>query len=133
MEYRPLGRTGLKVSALGFGASSLGGVFHPVQEADGLRTVRPALDGRGNYFDVSPYYGLTTAETRLGQARQGVPRGRYILATTCGRYGEKAFDFSARRVRAKVVKNKLAPPRRDAALTGRGHVRFPSPESPHRP
>ena len=46
MELRNLGKTGLKLSALGFGASSLGGVFHSLNEADGIRavqTVRPRL------------------------------------------------------------------------------------------
>jgi aryl-alcohol dehydrogenase-like predicted oxidoreductase len=40
MEYRTLGKTGLKVSALSFGASSLGGVFKPVDESVAIRSVR---------------------------------------------------------------------------------------------
>ena len=101
-EYRSLGQTGLRVSALGFGASALGGVFHAVQERDCIRTVHTALEAGVNFLDVSPYYGLTKAETMLGKALRGIPRDRYILATKCGRYGENYFDFSAPRITASV-------------------------------
>lgn len=98
MHYRQLGRTGLNVSVLSFGASSLGGVFRPVDENEALRTVRVALDHGINFIDVSPYYGATRAETVLGRALRGVPRDRFILATKVGRYGDDEFDFSAERV-----------------------------------
>ena len=97
MEYRTLGKTGLNVSALGFGASSLGGVFKPVDEPTAIRTVRAALDLGINFIDVSPFYGYTRAETVLGKALKGVPRDRYCLATKVGRYGDAEFDFSAAR------------------------------------
>ena len=102
MEYRTLGETGLVVSKLSFGASSLGGVFRAVGEDEGIRAVRTALDLGVNFIDVSPYYGLTRAETALGKALKGVPRDRYCLATKVGRYGDREFDFSARRVVASV-------------------------------
>ncbi len=102
MEYRELGTTGLRVSALSFGASSLGGVFHAIDESEAMRTVRVALDLGINLIDVSPYYGLTKAETVLGRALKGIARDRYILATKVGRYGADEFDFSAERVTASV-------------------------------
>ena len=102
MEYRTLGRTGLRVSALSFGASSLGGVFRDIDEAEGIRAVHAAIDLGINFIDVSPYYGLTRAETVLGRALEGIPRDRYYLATKVGRYGDAEFDFSARRVTASV-------------------------------
>ncbi|MEW6238367.1 MAG: aldo/keto reductase [Candidatus Omnitrophota bacterium] len=102
MEYRVLGKTSLKVSALSFGASSLGGVFRPVEEAEGIRTVHAALDLGINYIDVAPYYGLTKAETVLGKALKDIPRGRFYLATKVGRYGADQFDFSAQRTMASV-------------------------------
>jgi len=102
MEYRTLGGTGLEVSRLGFGGSSLGSVFRKIDEAKGIRAVRAALDLGVNYIDVSPYYGLTRAETVLGKALEGVPRDRYFLATKVGRYGDAVFDFSARRVTESV-------------------------------
>lgn len=102
MEYRILGKTGLKVSALSFGGSSLGGVFHSIDEAEGIRTVRTAIDLGINFIDCSPFYGLTKAETVLGKALREIPREKYYLATKVGRYGQAEFDFSARRVTASV-------------------------------
>ena len=98
MQYRTLGRTGLSVSALSFGASSLGSVFRDVREAEGIRAVHAALDLGINYVDVSPYYGLTRAETVLGKALQDVPRDRFFLSTKAGRYGVDAFDMSSARL-----------------------------------
>jgi L-galactose dehydrogenase len=102
LEYRTLGKTGLKVSALSFGASSLGGVFKPVDESVAIRTVHTALESGINFIDVSPFYGYTKAETVLGKALKGIPRDRYCLATKVGRYGDAEFDFSAKRSAASV-------------------------------
>jgi L-galactose dehydrogenase len=101
MEYRPMGSTGLEVSVLGFGAAPLGDVFGRIDPGEGARAVHCAIDHGINFFDVSPYYGHTLAEARLGQALDG-KRDRVILATKCGRYDDDDFDFSARRVKASV-------------------------------
>jgi L-galactose dehydrogenase len=98
MHYRQLGRTGLKVSVLSYGASPLGNAFRTIDEGEGIRTVRTALDLGINYLDTSPHYGVTRSETVLGRALQGVPRASYHLATKLGQYGEGNFDFSAARV-----------------------------------
>jgi len=102
MEYRTLGKTGLRVSALGLGGASLGGVYGPVDEAAAIRAVHTAFDLGVNYVDTSPYYGLTRAEEVLGKALKGIARDRYYLATKVGRYGVDEFDFSAARTRASV-------------------------------
>lgn len=98
MDYRHLGNTGLMVSTLSFGASSLGGVFHKVDPAECIRTVHLSLDRGINLIDVSPAYGETRAETMLGKALKGVARDRYYLATKVGQYGTEKFDFSRDRV-----------------------------------
>jgi aryl-alcohol dehydrogenase-like predicted oxidoreductase len=99
MEYRKLGNTGLEVSVLGFGASSLGGVFHQVDPEACVQTVWAALDGGINFFDVSPAYGETLAETNLGKALKGIARDRYYVATKVGSYSEARgdYDYSAAR------------------------------------
>jgi len=102
LEYRTLGKTGLKVSALSFGASSLGGVFKPVEESVAIRTVHTALESGINFIDVSPFYGYTKAEEVLGKALKGIPRDRYFLATKVGRYGDAEFDFSTKRSAASI-------------------------------
>jgi L-galactose dehydrogenase len=102
VHTRSLGRTGLSVSVLSFGASSLGGVFRPTDDAEAIRAVHVALDLGMNFIDVSPYYGATRAETVLGRALRGVARDRYVLATKVGQYGDGVFDFSAARVRRSL-------------------------------
>jgi L-galactose dehydrogenase len=67
MKYRTLGKTGLNVSVLGYGASPLGGVFREISESEGIRTVHRALELGVNYIDCSPYYGITVAESVLGK------------------------------------------------------------------
>lgn len=97
MQYRRLGKTALQVPVIGFGASPLGNVFDDCDENEGLRSVHCAIDMGINFFDVAPFYGITLAETRLGQALKG-KRDKVILATKCGRYGLRDFDFSYQRI-----------------------------------
>jgi L-galactose dehydrogenase len=97
-----LGRTGIEVSELGFGASPLGGVYGAFAEQRGIDAVHTALDLGVTFFDVSPYYGATLAETVLGKALHGIDRSRYVLATKVGRYGDRDFDFTAERVKRSV-------------------------------
>lgn len=108
MNTRPLGRTGLQVSMLSFGASSLGGVFHAVDETEAIRAVHTALDLGINYFDVAPAYGGTRSETVLGKALHGIPRDRYYLSTKIGKYtnpekyGDDTLDYSRERTRRSI-------------------------------
>jgi len=102
MHYRKLGNTGLDVSVLSFGASSLGSVFRETDERESIRTVHAAIDAGINYIDVSPYYGLTRAETVLGKAIREIPRDKFLLSTKAGRYGVDAFDFSAGRIQSSL-------------------------------
>lgn len=99
MEMRELGKTGLKVSCVGFGASPLGHVFGHVSEEEANACVREAFRLGINFFDTSPYYGGTLSEKALGKALKalGVGRSEYIVSTKCGRYAD-GFDFSAERV-----------------------------------
>lgn len=86
---------------MGFGASPLGDVFGSIDAEEGTRAVHLAIDEGINFFDVSPYYGLTLAEERLGQALMG-KRHQVVLTTKCGRYGRDKFDFSASRIRSSI-------------------------------
>lgn len=108
MKTNPLGSTGLTVSQLSFGASSLGGVFHSVDESVAIQAVHAALDLGINYFDVSPAYGATRSETVLGKALKCIPREQYVLSTKVGKYtspdsyGDDTFDYSETRIRASL-------------------------------
>ncbi len=108
MTYNEIGKTGMRVANLGFGASSLGGVFHSIREEEGIRAVHVAVDGGINFIDVSPYYGHLKAETVLGKALREIPRDRYYLSTKVGRYGKdgiNTWDYSAERVTKSVYES----------------------------
>lgn len=102
METRTLGRTGMELSVVSFGASSLGQEFRQVDLNDALQSVHAALDVGMNFIDTSPYYGRGMSEVLLGVALRGIPRDRYYLGTKLGRYDARHFDFSARRVAESV-------------------------------
>ncbi len=108
MKYYEIGKTGMKVSALSFGASSLGGVFHEINESRALDAVYTAVDNGMNFIDVSPYYGHYKAETVLGKALPNIDRNRYYLSTKVGRYGKDGvnkWDYSARRAKESVYES----------------------------
>jgi aryl-alcohol dehydrogenase-like predicted oxidoreductase len=108
MDYREIGNTGMKVSSLSFGASSLGGVFHSLKEEEGIQAVYAAVDNGINFIDVSPYYGHYKAEIVLGKALKHIERNRYYLSTKVGRYGENGvnmWDYSAARTKASVFES----------------------------
>ena len=108
MEYRELGQTGLKLSNLSFGASSLGSVFHETKEEESIKAVETALEGGINFIDVSPYYGHYKAETVLGKALKRLPRDKFYLSTKVGRYGKdgkNTWDYSAKRATESVYES----------------------------
>ena len=102
MNTRRLGRTGLEVPILAFGASSLGAEFRRVTVDEALASVRVALDLGMSLVDTSPFYGRGMSEVLLGIALKEVPRESYTLCTKLGRYDLGHFDFSARRVAESV-------------------------------
>lgn len=108
MVYNEIGKTGMRVSNLGFGASSLGGVFHNIKEAEGIQAVFTAVENGINFIDVSPYYGHLKAETVLGKALKDIPRDKYYLSTKVGRYGKdgkNTWDYSAKRATESVYES----------------------------
>ena len=108
MVYNEIGKTGMRVSNLSFGASSLGGVFRGIREEEGIRAVHTAVDNGINFIDVSPYYGHLKAETVLGKAFKEIPRDKYFLSTKVGRYGKdgvNTWDYSGKRATASVYES----------------------------
>ena len=108
MRYTELGKTGMRLSNLGFGASSLGSVFRPTDEGESIAAVEAAIDGGINFIDVSPYYGYYKAETVLGKALRHIPRDKYYLSTKVGRYGKdgvNTWDYSGRRAQESVTES----------------------------
>ncbi len=102
MEKRALGKTGLDLTTLSFGASSLGAEFRQIDIAEAFRSVRVAIDSGMNFIDTSPFYGRGMSEVLLGQVLPDIPRDQYYLGTKLGRYSGTHFDFSARRVEESI-------------------------------
>ena len=108
MRFTELGHTGMKISNLSFGASSLGSVFRDTNDKESFEAVEAAIEGGINFIDVSPYYGHYKAETVLGKALRNIPREKYYLSTKVGRYGKdgvNTWDYSARRVTDSVYES----------------------------
>jgi aryl-alcohol dehydrogenase-like predicted oxidoreductase len=108
MEYREIGKTGMKVSNLSFGASSLGGVFHSLNEDKGIEAVNAVIENGINFLDTSPYYGHCKSEIVLGKALKHIDRDKYYLSTKVGRYGKDGqnfWDYSASRVTESVFES----------------------------
>jgi D-threo-aldose 1-dehydrogenase len=84
-QVRPVGRTGLGVTVLGFGAASIGGLYEAVDESVGIDVARYAYDIGIRYFDVAPMYGYGNSERRLGASLKGRARDSFVLSTKVGR------------------------------------------------
>ncbi len=108
MNYRTLGRTGLRCSEIGLGTWAFASqIYGDVAEHDALTTIRAALDLGITFFDTAPLYGTSTrdgvSEAILGQGL-GTDRTRVIISTKFGRYSsEKAApNFHAQRAYASI-------------------------------
>lgn len=86
MEYRPLGNTDLRVSAIGFGCWAMGKWMwgEDVVDDDSIAAVQRALDLGINFYDTAAVYGKGHSERVLARAL-GTRRGEVIVATKCGR------------------------------------------------
>lgn len=102
MQTRPLGKTGIELPILSFGASSLGAEFRSISLDEAMLSTRTALDLGMNFIDTSPFYGRGMSEIMLGLGLKGIPRNSYLLGTKLGRYSDIHFDFSAKRVAESV-------------------------------
>jgi aryl-alcohol dehydrogenase-like predicted oxidoreductase len=84
MEYRELGRTGWKVSALSFGSWAIGGTWGPVDDNESIAALNRAVDLGVNFFDTADVYGGGRSERLLAKLRKQNP-GKVYIATKVGR------------------------------------------------
>ena len=83
MEYRKLGKSDLRVSAVGLGTLAMGGGYTPVSDDAAIATIQRAVDIGINFIDTSDNYGRGRAEERVGQAIRG-RRDNLVIATKGG-------------------------------------------------
>ena len=84
-NFRTLGRGGLRVGPLGFGAAVIGNLYTAVDSGTASATVHAALDSGVRYFDTAPHYGLGLSEERLGAGIAGFDSSELIISTKVGR------------------------------------------------
>jgi D-threo-aldose 1-dehydrogenase len=82
---RAVGRSGLRVSALGFGGAPLGDLYARLDDETAIATVAAAHAAGIRLFDTSPHYGNGLSEHRFGTAFRRVPRDSFVLSTKVGR------------------------------------------------
>lgn len=82
---RTLGRSGVRVSPLGFGAAGIGNLYTGSDDEQAHEAVRTAWRHGIRYFDTAPHYGLGLSERRLGAALRDFPRAEYTVSTKVGR------------------------------------------------
>lgn len=117
MKTRELGKSGLKVSAIGLGCMGMSGFYGPADEQEALATLDRALELGVNFFDTADVYGVGANEELVGRWLKG-KRDRVVLATKFGNewapdgtthlngspeYCRKAFDASLRRLGVDYV------------------------------
>lgn len=104
MEYRPLGKSGIEASVVGFGAWAIGGwMWGGAEESDAIRAIHAAIDSGITLIDTAPVYGFGRSEEIVGKAIGG-RRDKVIVATKCGlvwhtEQGDHFFDSDDRAIR----------------------------------
>ncbi len=93
-EKRVLGRTGLEVTQLGFGAAQLGELSQTVPETEAQEAIAAAYEAGVNFWDTSPWYGIGLSEHRLGHDLRARPRDSFVLSTKVGRVMTRPADVN---------------------------------------
>lgn len=83
MEYRQFGRTGINISAVGFGCWEIGGGYGSIEETEFIKAVNRALDVGVNSFDTAEAYGFGASEKSLAKAL-GSRRKEAVITTKFG-------------------------------------------------
>jgi aryl-alcohol dehydrogenase-like predicted oxidoreductase len=109
METVKLGRTGPAVGALGLGCMGMSpGIYGPSDEAEGIATIRVALDAGITLVDTGDFYGMGHNEMLIRRALEGVPRDRVVISVKFGGLRDPAGAFTGVDGRPQAVKNFLA-------------------------
>jgi aryl-alcohol dehydrogenase-like predicted oxidoreductase len=85
MEYRPLGRTDMRVSAISFGAWAIGGTWGPVDDEESMRALHAAVDAGTNFVDTADVYGDGRSERLVARLRRERGGETIYVATKAGR------------------------------------------------
>jgi aryl-alcohol dehydrogenase-like predicted oxidoreductase len=109
MEMKTVGRNGPKVGEIGLGCMGMSpGVYGPNDEAEGIATIRAALDAGITLLDTGDFYGMGHNEMLIRRALENVPRSNVVISVKFGALRDPAGMFGGNDSRPQAVKNFLA-------------------------
>jgi aryl-alcohol dehydrogenase-like predicted oxidoreductase len=109
MQTVKLGRSGPTVSQIGLGCMGMSpGVYGPADEAEGIATIRAAVDAGVTLIDTGDFYGMGHNEMLIRRALEGVPRSRVVISVKFGALRDPAGMFAGNDGRPQAVKNFLS-------------------------
>ena len=108
MDTRRLGSTGPEVSALGLGLMGMSDMYGPANEAEGIATIRAALDAGVTLLDTGDFYGVGHNELLLRDALKGRNRENAVISVKFGVLRDPAGGWNGVDIRPNSIKNYLA-------------------------
>ena len=130
MKQRTLGPNGPEVSAIGLGCMGMSGMYGPSEEAEGIATIRAAIDAGINLLDTGDFYGMGHNEMLIGRALEG-RRDMVLLSLKFGAMRSPEGAFIGVDGRPNAVRNfvayslqRLRTDRIDIYRIARGSERF---------
>src|SRR3954466_13032899 len=108
MQYRHLGATGLRVSALGLGCMGMSGMYGPADRGESVATIHAALDAGVNLLDTGDFYGMGHNEMLIGEALRGRRRDEVLISVKFGALRDPANGWGGYDARPEAVRNFLA-------------------------
>ena len=108
MNTTLLGAHGPRVSVVGLGCMAMSGSYGPADEAEGLATIRGALEAGITLLDTGDFYGMGHNEMLIREALRGVPRDRVILSVKFGALRDPRGGWSGYDCRPEAIKNFLS-------------------------
>jgi aryl-alcohol dehydrogenase-like predicted oxidoreductase len=103
MEFRQLGKNGIRVSALGLGCMGMSFAYGPANDEESLKVLHRYLELGGNFLDTAEIYGPYKNEELLGRFLREIPRDKVVVATKFGFRiapdGSRGLDSSPQNVR----------------------------------
>jgi len=108
MQTRTLGTTGPTVSALGLGCMGMSDLYGPADEAEGLATLRAALDAGVTLLDTGDFYGMGANELLIRAALKGRPRDNAVVSVKFGALRDYSGNWLGLDGRPAAVKTFLA-------------------------
>ncbi|MFV8819045.1 aldo/keto reductase [Haliea sp. E17] len=91
-QRRPLGGSGLEVTAASYGGGSLGNFYRRITNSEAETLLHAVWDAGIRYFDTAPFYGRGRSERRIGAFLGDQPRDEFVISTKVGRLLEPAID-----------------------------------------